>query len=226
MAEPQLPLSGISPDLYFMNRLATLRRSNQLTASMQFDLARSPLDDDEIDEVSTAFGGNAGASGFGFAEAFRDMISREPKRVPIDDISTLQQNLVSQGYAPQTALANGVWDPQWYAYFRRWDRDNYDKVIAGHHWGAAPLESGMRIIADTLPSNVWQNLVGSAKGLIEQAPETAERAGSTRGSSRGCGDRSDRRGAGRTVGTVHRDGRCRRRCHHRWSHRVVRRRVR
>jgi hypothetical protein len=166
------------PELYFMNRLGTLRRSQELTSSMQFDLASSPLNDDQLDEVSTAFGGNAHATGFGFSEAMRDMLSREPKRVATPDIATLQQNLVSQGYAPPDSLADGTWTPDWYAYFRRWDRDNYDKVLAGHHWGAFPIEAGFRLIADTLPSAVWQGLVGSAVGLKNQAFGTDQEEGS------------------------------------------------
>jgi hypothetical protein len=166
-----------APEVYFMQRLGTLRRAQSLTASMQFDLARSPLNDDEIEGITDSFEGNASASGFGFSEIMRDMLSREPRRLPLTDIQKLQQNLITQGYAPPEAQPNGVWDPSWYAYFRRWDRDNYEKVVAGHHWGAAPLEAGIRAITNTLPSRVWQGLVGSAKGLAQQAPETAERVG-------------------------------------------------
>jgi hypothetical protein len=171
------PLTA-APELYFMNRLGTLRRSQELTASMQFDLARSPLTDDELDEVTDAFGGNASATGFGFSEALRDSLSREPKRIPVGDIQTLQSNLIAQGYAPETAVPNGSWDPTWYAYFRRWDRDNYEKVLAGHHWGAAPIEAGFRLIANTLPSRVWQGVLGAAKGLQAQAFGTDTEEGS------------------------------------------------
>ena len=169
---------GAAPELYFMNRLGSLRRSQELTASMQFDLASSPLDDDQIDEVTTAFGGNASATGFGFSEAFRDILSREPQRVPTPEIGTLQSNLIRQGYAPVGAEPDGTWTPDWYAYFRRWDRDNYEKVLAGKHWGAAPIEAGLRVITDTLPSMVWKNLVGAATGLIDQTTGTATEEGS------------------------------------------------
>ena len=184
-----------TPELYFMNRLGTLRRAQSLTASMQFDLARSPMDDDQLEEIVDNFGGDGKASGFGFSEILRDMTSREPHKIPTPDLAKLQENLITQGYAPPGTEATGVWDPNWYAYFRRWDRDNYEKVIAGHHWGAAPLEAGIRAITNTLPSRVWQGVIGSAKGLVEQTPETLERGGAIGGAVTGAA-------VGATLGTL------------------------
>ncbi|HXF73156.1 MAG TPA: hypothetical protein VNO79_11160 [Actinomycetota bacterium] len=177
---------SVTPELYFMRRLATVRRAQALSASMQFDLARSPLSDDELEQVVDAFDGKASASGFGFSEILRDVLSREPRRIPVPDLKRLQENLIRQGYAPPDAQANGVWDPNWYAYFRRWDRDNYEAVVAGRHWGAAPIEAGIRAITNTLPSRVWQGLVGTARGLVEQTPETFERGGLLGGAAAGA----------------------------------------
>lgn len=177
---------GASPELYFMRRLATIRRAQALSASMAFDLARSPLDDDELEQIVDSFEGRASASGFGFSEILREVLSREPRKIPVGDLRRLQQNLISQGYAPPDAEATGVWDPSWYAYFRRWDRDNYEQVIAGKHWGAAPIEAGFRLITNTLPSRVWQGLIGAAKGLAQQAPETLERGGLVGGAAAGA----------------------------------------
>lgn len=175
-----------APELYFMRRLGALRRAQALTASMQFDLARSELDDAQLEEITDSFGGNASASGFGFSEIMRDSLSREPRKIPVSDLRTLQENLITQGYAPEGVQATGVWDPSWYAYFRRWDRDNYEAVVSGHHWGAAPLEAGIRTITNTLPSRVWQGLLGSAKGVLAQTPESAERLGLAGGALAGA----------------------------------------
>ena len=177
---------SVAPELYLMRRLATVRRAQSLTATMQFDLARSPLTDDELEQVVDSFGGNASARGFGFSEILRDVLSREPRRIPVTDLKRLQENLIRQGYAPPDAQANGIWDPSWYAYFRRWDRDNYEQVFAGRHWGAAPIEAAFRAITNTLPSRVWQGLVGAARGLVEQTPETLERGGLVGGAVTGA----------------------------------------
>ncbi len=186
---------SVAPELYFMRRLATVRRAQALSASMQFDLARSPLSDDELEQVVDAFDGKASASGFGFSEILRDVLSREPRRIPVPDLKRLQENLIRQGYAPPDAQANGIWDPSWYAYFRRWDRDNYEAVVAGHHWGAAPIEAGIRAITNTLPSRVWQGLVGAARGIVQQTPETLERGGLLGGAAAGAA-------IGATAGSV------------------------
>ena len=52
---------------------------------MQFDLARSNLTDDELDEVMAEFGSPSRASGWGFSEIFEDLLSSKPKSVPIHD---------------------------------------------------------------------------------------------------------------------------------------------
>ena len=40
---------------YLMQRLAATRQAEQMSASMQFDLARSPMSDDELEDVIDQF---------------------------------------------------------------------------------------------------------------------------------------------------------------------------
>lgn len=171
-----------------MRRLAETRQGQQLSASMQFDLARSPMDDDELERVVDQFRDSPRpAQGWGLSSVLNEVLSSEPKRIPVDDLKALQKSLIGQGYAPPDADASGVWDPSWYAHFRRFDRDNYEEQRAGKHWYSAPVSSGMRALTNTLPSRVFQGLVGAAKGIVTQAPETAERVGALGGAAAGAG---------------------------------------
>lgn len=185
---------------YFMRRLATARAA-QIPASMQFDLARSPIPDDELEEAVDAFRENAGQgarshAGWGFAPILQELLTREPASVPVDDLKLLQSNLKRQGYLPPDYEPTGTWDPSVdHVALRRFERDNHDEQMRGHHVGAAPIEAGLRLITNTLPSRVFQGIVGSAKGVVQQTPETFERAGALGGAAAGAG-------IGAAVGSV------------------------
>ena len=181
--------------VYFLARLGETRRAAGLPAEMQFDLARSDLTDDELEQVMKEFGAPTRDSGWGLSAVMEDLLTKSPNSIPVSDLQKLQGNLISQGYAPPDASPNGVWDPSWYGYFRRWDRDNYEAQQAGHHFLAAPLAAGFELIANTLPSRVYQGLIGAAKGFALQAPETAERVGAVGGAVAGAG-------IGAAVGSV------------------------
>ena len=60
------------------------------------------------------------------APLLQDLLSKEPQSVPVSDITSLQRNLVAQGYAPDDSPITGPWDPAWYSAFRRLDRDAMD----------------------------------------------------------------------------------------------------
>lgn len=172
--------------LYFSRRLAETRRAQQLAASIQFDLARHNLSDDELEDIVNEFAGSGRQTGWGLSEVFTDLVSKEPKRVPVDDIKSLQTNLVNRGYMPPGTEPSGEWGPEWYGAFRRFDRDANDLQRSGRSWGSAPLQAGLNAIASTLPSGVWQNIVGWAKGFAEQTPETLERVGALGGAVGGA----------------------------------------
>jgi len=180
---------------YFMRRLHRARLAQEatariggpfaLTASMSYDLARSPLSDDELDEALQAFAPDERPT-WGLSDLLSDMLSREPQTVSVSNLRRLQRNLILQGYTSPDAALTGTWDPSWHAAFTRLERDAREEQLRGHHPGAAPIEAGVRLITATLPSVAWQNIVGAAKGIIEQAPETAERVGALGGAAGGA----------------------------------------
>ena len=177
---------------YLMRRLAAARQAQKLTASMQFDLARSPISDEELDEVVDQFRDSPRPKdGWGLSGVLHEVLSTEPKRIPVTDLQALQKNLIGQGYAPPDAIANGVWDSSWYAHLRRFDRDNFEEQRAGNHWYSAPIYSGTKALTNTLPSRVFQGIVGAAKGMVTQTPETVGRVGALGGAA-----------AGAVIGTV------------------------
>ena len=163
---------------YLMRRLEMARNATQLPFSAQFDLARTPLSDDELEDTIDLFrDAPRERMGWGLADQFGELMSRAPNSVQVEDIKALQTNLLAQGYLPPEYTPSGTWGASDYAAFRRFDRDNREEQMAGHHWYSAPMESGMRAITNTLPSRVFQGIVGAAKGTVFQAPETATRVG-------------------------------------------------
>ena len=76
-------------DAYFMRRLAQTRRIQGISASIQFDLARAPVSDDELDNVATEFG-SPPSQGWGTAEVLHEMLSAQPTSIPTRDLLALQ----------------------------------------------------------------------------------------------------------------------------------------
>ena len=173
-------------DIWNTRRLGEVNRATELPATARPYLALSDLDDDELEEATSHFGNEFQKSGWGMSEVFQDLLSREPDTVQTDDIKSLQNSLKEQGYLPPNHAADGVWDPASNSAFRRYDRDNEEQVRSGKHWLAAPVETGIRALGYTLPSGVFQAILGAAKGLVEQAPQTAERVGLLGGAAGGA----------------------------------------
>lgn len=153
---------------------------------MGYDLAASPLTDDELEEAAAEFGAPRGKGGWGFSDVMQDVLSREPKKIPVEDLSSLQQNLKDLGYLDPDYQTTGTWEPSAQAAFRRFERDNMESVQGGKHWLAAPVTTGLRTLGYVLPSSVMQGVIGAAKGIVEQAPETAERVGLLGGAASGA----------------------------------------
>src|SRR6266545_436041 len=190
----------VAADAYLMRRLSVVSRSD-LPASVQFDLARSPMSDDELDQAIGVFG-TPSASGWGFSEVFEDLLSRDPKRIPVRDLVTFQENLKKQGYVPPDREVTGEWDSGWYGAFRRMDADSKQQQMSGGHWASTPVEAGLRLITNSLPTSVWQGIVGGAKGLVEQTPETVERVGALGGAVAGAAIGAGFGGAGIVPGAI------------------------
>jgi hypothetical protein len=171
---------------YFENRLALARQANLAPAEVQFDLARSPLTDDELEAAVDKFRDTPEErTGWGFSTMLQEVLSTEPKRIPTKDLKALQERLVASGYVSPDMEPTGDWDESWYSGFRRAEWDQRQKVMSGHHWGAVDLETGLRALSYMLPASVLQGVVGAAKGLVAQTGETFERGGALGGAVTG-----------------------------------------
>ena len=171
---------------YLSRRLAETRRVESLAASIRFDLARSGLDDDQLEAAVNAFAQTEPSTGWGWSTVLNDLVTREPKRVPVTDMKEFQQNLINLGYASPLTVASGTWDPSWYGAARRYDRDLQEGQMAGKIMLAAPLRQGIELLGQTMPSSIWKNVVGWAKGFVEQTPETVGRVGALGGAVSGA----------------------------------------
>lgn len=172
---------------YFMNRLALARQAS-VPASVQFDLARSPMSDDELEATVDGFRETPREKdGWGIAPIFQELLTREPEKVKVNDLTALQESLIDKGYLSPDYRPTGVWDATSNAALRRLDNDARQEQFRGHHLGAAPIEAGIRLITNTLPSRVWQGIIGTAKGLAAQTGETFERGGLLGGAAAGAG---------------------------------------
>ena len=164
-------------ELFMQRRMGIVSRAQDLSPSMQFDLAASGLANHELEEAVSHFNPKPQKEGWGFANVFEEMLSREPRRVPVEDLATLQNNLKQQGYLPPDHPADGVWGPDSASAFNQFDRDNGDQVRQGNSILAGTVQDGIRFFGTMLPRSVIQGVIGTAKGLVEQAPETLERGG-------------------------------------------------
>jgi len=122
-----------------------------------------------------------------------ELMSRDPKYVPVTGIKSMQERLLRQGYLPPNYEPNGIWDPSTYAAFRRSDRDAREQVMSGKHWAAAPMEKFFQYLSYTVPSEVFQGVVGTAEGIVKQAadavtnlPEVAQESGLLGGAAIGA----------------------------------------
>ena len=181
---------------YFETRLSLARQANQAPPEVQFDLARSPLSDDELEAAVDKFRDTPQERiGWGISSMLQEVLSTEPATVPVSDLKALQTRLVQTGYVSPDMEATGQWDDSWYSGLRRAEWDQKQKVMSGHHWGAVDLETGLRALAYMLPASVLQGVVGAAKGIVAQTGETFERGGALGGAAAGAA-------IGGSIGTV------------------------
>lgn len=150
-------------------------------SSMHFDLAASALSDDELEMV----GGGTPEPGWGFSDILQDLISRDNKTIPTNDLASLQDNLKDLGYLDPDQPTTGEWDPISNAAFRRFESDNYQSVRQGNHPLAAPVLTGLRTLGYVMPASVLSGVLGAAKGIAQQTGETFERAGALGGAAAG-----------------------------------------
>lgn len=173
-------------ELYMSRRLAITQRAQDLTPSMQVDLASSGLSNSELNEAVQHFNPTPQQPGWGFSNIFEELMSRDPRKVPTSDLQTLQQNLVNQGYLPPDHPVDGTWGPDSAAAFGQFDRDNADSVRQGNSLISGTIQDGINLFAKTLPRSVVQGVIGTAKGLYQQTGETLERGGLLGGAAEGA----------------------------------------
>lgn len=162
---------------YFARRLAEARRAPDLHPSIAYDLARSPFSDDELEAATEALGAPSHDTTIGFADVMDELLSREPRTVAVDDLTAMQTQLREQGYVSPETPIDGVWGPTWSAAKRRAWRDGYESAQGGNTLLSAPPIRFLTWISHTIPSSVWKGVVGAAKGVAEEAPETIDRLG-------------------------------------------------
>lgn len=171
---------------YVQRRLEWASRATELPASVQFDLALDDnFSDDHVDEIASHFGAQQD-TGFGLSHVFQSLLSREPERVGVSDLQAYQQNLIDQGYAPAGTQATGVWDPFWNGAASRAERDAYSARIGGDTPVSTPFTTAFQFLGNLMPSKVFQGIVGMAKGIVEQAPESIARGGLVGGAAEGA----------------------------------------
>lgn len=179
-------------DRYLLRRLEYTTRARALPANMRFDLAASDMNDEDFEDAADAFSdnpaslNNGGASGWGFGRVLDDLMRREPKAIPSKDLENVQSFLAEQGYVHPDTEINGMWDSDWNAILNRAERDVHTKRIESGGPLGTPMESVFRFLGGVLPSAVFTGLVGGAKGMLAQAPETAERLGLVGGALTGA----------------------------------------
>jgi hypothetical protein len=171
---------------YFNTRLTHASAATQMTPSMQFDLARSHLNDNQLETITGSFGGIPGQWGWGFAGMLDKLLTNQPKAVPVNDLTALEGKLQQQGYLPPTYVANGQWNPTLYSGYRRFDRDNTNLQFSGNSFGSVTGMKALAAIGWTLPSSVFQGILGMAKGLLASGTTTLQRGGALSGAVGGA----------------------------------------
>lgn len=137
------------------------------------NLAASTLPDDELERTIASFGGpEYGSSGFGTSEVLQELLSRDPKYVPIKDLKHRQEQLIGMGYAPPGMVADGVWSPAWFAPERRADRDSMDLIRAGKHFASTSTKRFFEYLGHTTTTGLMKGIFGMAEGIVEDFNRT------------------------------------------------------
>lgn len=175
--DPSSPYAQLSDVVYFQHRLKIANTASDLSASVKFDIARSPLPTQPVQDAVNLFGAPAQGNGWGLASFLDHVVSTQPDTMKVDDLAKLQENLVRGGYLPSTFQSTGEWSPEASAAFKQFEYDQHSEFYSGNHPLATSDANAVSFLGWTLPSAVFQGLVGAAKGFVEQAPETVGRVG-------------------------------------------------
>lgn len=159
------------------------------------------------------FGASYGETGFGTSDVFRELMSRDPKYVPVKDLMFYQQGLVDTGYLPPTYIPTGNWDDQAAAADRRASRDAFNTARSGGGFASASVQTLFRYLGYTIPTSVFEGVYGIAQGIVADAVRAATNpvevfeegglaGGAVVGAGIGAGIGSVVPGAGTAAGAV------------------------
>ena len=162
-------------DAYLQRRLAYTQYAPNLPASVKFDLARSALDDDTFENTIGTLGGpKFGAPGVGIASVFENLMTYNPKAVPLTDIRQMQFKLQEYGYLPPNYVPTGMVDSTFMSAKRRADYDALQVKYRGKSSLSADTLTFLSYLGEVMPQSVWEAVVGEAKGIYKQTIENAQ----------------------------------------------------
>lgn len=180
----------IPNDLYFLHRLNMTAQAT-VPGSVAFDLARSPAPNDQLDQTAQLFGTgqqpvSSHENGWGLSSFVTHLASTQPDAVKAPDLTAMQEKLKAAGYLPPGYAASGAWDSTSEAALGQWERQQTNDFYAGKHMGATTTQKALNALGWMMPSQVFQGVVGAAKGFVQQTPETVERVGALGGAAAGA----------------------------------------
>lgn len=179
---------------YFRRRLAETQRWSDAPPVVRYHAATSTADDETLEMSGEPFGAPYGESGFGTSEVLQELLSKDPKYVPVQDLVGYQQGLVDTGYLPPTYVPTGQWDDQSANADRRASRDAFNTSRSGGSFLAAGPQTLFRYLGYTVPTSVFDGMYGIAKGILSDAAtaithpvEVAQEGGLLGGAAVGAG---------------------------------------
>lgn len=158
---------------YFRRRLNETQRWSDAPPAVRYHAAASNVDDDVLERSGEPFGAPYGESGFGTSEVMQELMSKDPKYVPVTDLAEYQQGLIDTGYLPSSFQATGQWDEASANADRRASRDAFNATRSGGSWGSASVKTLFRYLGYTLPTSVFDGLYGIAQGIVSDAARAA-----------------------------------------------------
>lgn len=184
-------MSGLS---YFRRRLAETQRWSDAPPIVRYQAASSTVDDDSLERTGENFGAPYGESGFGTSEVLQELLSKDPKYVPVSDLAQYQQGLIDTGYLPPSYQPTGQWDDMSAAADRRASRDAFNTSRSGGGFASASIQTLFRYLGYTVPTSVFEGMYGIAQGIVSDAAravtnpvEVFEEGGLVGGAATGAG---------------------------------------
>ncbi len=162
-------------DALLTRRLQTMGGSG-LSAGMSFDLA-SGLDWHEahsLDQLGVPTYAKTNAA----SSILNSVVSQHAPLLPVGDIMSYQNKLKGLGYLPQDYTPTGQWDTQSESAAYELNQHASDAFAQGHSNPLAITASkGFDLLNATMPSKIFQGLVGAVEGIGKSFGGTFSRIG-------------------------------------------------